>query len=160
MHSLLHSVPLTLDRPPPLLLYFWKRAFSMTSVFSWQNSVSLWPASFWTPRPNLPITPGSSWIHTCIPVPINEKDIFFVLILQGPVGLHGTVQLQLLQHYWSGHRLGLLWDWMVCLENEQRSFCHFWDCIQILHFGLLLTMMATPFLLSLAHNSRYNGHLS
>ena len=25
---------------------------------------------------------------------------------------------------------------MVCLGNEQRSFCCFWDCIQILHFGL------------------------
>ena len=27
--------------------------FVVTSVFSWQNSVSLWPASFCTPRPNL-----------------------------------------------------------------------------------------------------------
>ena len=24
---------------------------------------------------------------------------------------------------------------MVCLGNEQRSYCHFWDCIQVLHFG-------------------------
>ena len=30
----------------------------MTSAFSWQNSVSLWPASFCTPKPNLPLTPG------------------------------------------------------------------------------------------------------
>ena len=28
--------------------------------FSWQNSVSLFPASFCTPRPNLPNTPGIS----------------------------------------------------------------------------------------------------
>ena len=27
----------------------------MTSVFSWQNSISLCPASFYTPRPNLPV---------------------------------------------------------------------------------------------------------
>ena len=27
----------------------------MTSVFSWQNSVSLGPALFCTPRPNLPV---------------------------------------------------------------------------------------------------------
>ena len=47
-----------------------------------------------------------------------------------------TVQLQLLQYYWSRHRLGLLWYWMVCLEMN-RSFCRFWDCIQVLHFGLL-----------------------
>ena len=30
----------------------------MTSVFSWQNSISLCPASFCTPQPNLPVTPG------------------------------------------------------------------------------------------------------
>ena len=28
------------------------------SAFSWQNSVSLCPDSFCTPRPNLPVTPG------------------------------------------------------------------------------------------------------
>ena len=45
--------------------------------------------------------------YFCIPVPYNEKDVFFgVLVLKGLVGLHRTVQLQLLQHYWSGHRLG------------------------------------------------------
>ena len=39
--------------------------------------------------------------------PLNEKDIFLgVLVLKGLVGLHRTVQL--LQHYWLGHRLGLL----------------------------------------------------
>ena len=64
-----------------------------------------------------------------------------------PQGSLRTVQLQLLQHYWLGHRLGLLCCWMVCLGNEQKSFCRFWDCTQVLHFGLLLTMMATPFLL-------------
>ena len=31
-----------------------------------------------------------------------------MLVLKGLVGLHRTVQLQLLQHYWLGHRLGLL----------------------------------------------------
>ena len=36
----------------------------MTSVFSWQNSISLRPASFCTPRTNLPVTPGVSWLHT------------------------------------------------------------------------------------------------
>ena len=29
----------------------------MTSVFSWQNSISLCPASFCTPGPSLPVTP-------------------------------------------------------------------------------------------------------
>ena len=70
-----------------------------------------------------------------------------MLVLKGLVSLHRTVQLQLLQRSWLGHRLGLLWYWMVCLGNERRLFCRFWDCIQVLHFGLLLTTMATPFLL-------------
>ena len=34
----------------------------MTSVFSWQNSISLCPASFCTPTLNLPVTPGVSWL--------------------------------------------------------------------------------------------------
>ena len=69
--------------------------------------------------------------YFCIPVLYNEKDIFWgVLVLEGLVGLHRTIQLQLLQHYWLRHRFGLLWFWMVFLGNEQRPFCHFWDCIQ------------------------------
>ena len=36
--------------------------------------------------------------------------------LPSPVGLHRTIQLQLLQHYWLGHRLGLLWiTWITCM---------------------------------------------
>ena len=93
------------------------------------NSVSLCPMSFCTPRPNLPVTPGISWLSTfCIPIPYNEEDIFFlcVLVLEGLVGLHRTVQCQLLQYYWLGHRFGLLWYWMVCSGNEHRLFCHSW----------------------------------
>jgi len=33
--------------------------------------------------------------------------------------LHRSVQLQLLQHYWLGHRLGLWWCWMDALEMNQ-----------------------------------------
>ena len=85
-----------------------------------------------------------------------------VLVLKGLVGLPRTIQLQLLQHYWLGHRLGLPWYGMVCLGKEQRSFCRFWDCIQVLHFGLfcwpwwlLHFFWGIP-----ACSSRYNGHLS
>ena len=74
-------------------------------------------------------------------------DLFWVLVLEGLVGLHRRIEFQLLQHYWLGHRLGLLWYRMVCLGNEQRSFCHFWGCTQVLHFELLLIMLATPLLL-------------
>ena len=47
-----------------LLLCCWKRVFTMTSAFSWQNSIKLCPASFCTLRPNLPVTPGVSWLPT------------------------------------------------------------------------------------------------
>ena len=81
-------------------------------------------------------------------VPYNEKGhLFWVLVLKELVGDHRTIQLQLLQHYWLGPILRLLWYWIVSLGNELRSFWHFCDCTQVLHFRLLLTMMATPFLL-------------
>ena len=41
----------------------------MTSVFSWQHSVSLCPASFCTPRPNLPVTGegnGNTLQYSCL----------------------------------------------------------------------------------------------
>ena len=47
------------------------------------------------------------------------KRTSFLGVLEGLVGLHRPVQLQLLQHYWLGHRLGLLWYWMVCLETKR-----------------------------------------
>ena len=75
---------------------------------------SLCPASFHIPRPNLPVTPGVSWLPTfAFQSPIMKRTIFWVLVLKGLVGLHRTVQLQLLQCYSLGHRLGLLWYWTV-----------------------------------------------
>ena len=81
--------------------------------------------------------------------------------LPSPLGHHRTIQIQHLQHYWLGQRLGLLSYWMICLENEQISFCLFWDCTQVPNFRLLLTVSTTPFLVRvLAHSRRYNGHLN
>ena len=98
----------------------------MTSTFSWQNSISLCSALFCTPRPNLSVTPDISWLPNFVfQSPLWEGHLFWVLVLEGLVGLHRTVQFQLLQHYWSGHRLGLLWYWMACLGNEKRQFCCF-----------------------------------
>ena len=79
----------------------------MTSAPSLQNSISLCPASFCTPRPNLPVTPGISSLPTfAFQSPIMKEHLFWVLVPQGLVGLHRTVQL--LQRYWLGHRLELL----------------------------------------------------
>ena len=73
-----------------------------------QNSISLCPASFCTPRPNLPVTPNISLLPTfALQSPMMKRTYVGLLVLEGLVGLHRTVQLQLLQHYWSGHRLGL-----------------------------------------------------
>ena len=97
----------------------------------------LCPASFSTPRPNLPVTAAMSWLPTfAFLSSLIKKTSFWRVVLKGLVGLHRTIQLQLLQHYWLGHRLGLPGYWMGCLGNEQRSFCCFWDCIQVLHFRL------------------------
>ena len=73
--------------------------------------------------------------YFCIPVPYNEKDIFLGVSSRRSCrsswnGLTSASSALLV-----GHRLGLQWYWMVCLGNEQKSFC-FWDCIQVLHFGL------------------------
>ena len=130
----------------------------MTNTLSWQNSVSLWPASFCTPRSNVPVTPGIFDFlhlhsgprqptllecryngHSCLENPWTEEPgglqsmgsqrvrhdwatLLSFSFLEGLVGLHRTIQLQLLQHYWSGLRLELLWYWMVCLEmNRDHS---------------------------------------
>ena len=45
-----------------------------------------------------------------------------MLVLEGLVGLHRTVQLQLLQHYWSGHRRGLCGiEWFALETNRDHS---------------------------------------
>ena len=69
-------------------------------------------------------------------IPELNGHLFGVLILDCLVGLHRTIELQLLHHYCLENRFGLLWFWMTCLGNEQRSFFRFWGCTQELHFGL------------------------
>ena len=105
-----------------LLLCCWKRVFTMTSAFSWQNSISLCPTSFCPARPNLPVTPGISWLPTfAFQSPIMKRTSFLGVSLEGLVGLYRTVQIQILQYYLSQHRLGFLWCWMVCLGNRDHS---------------------------------------
>ena len=131
----------------------------MTNVFSWQNSISLCPASFSIPKPNLPLPQVFLDFLLLHSSPLQWKGhLFWVLVLKGLVGLHRTVQLKLLQCYWLGHRLGLLWYLIFCLENEQRCFYSFWDCTQVLHFRLFwLWGLLHFFYRTLAHSSRYNG---
>ena len=44
-----------------------------------------------------------------------------MLILKGLVGLHRTVQPQLLQCYWLGHRLGRDIEWFALETNRDHS---------------------------------------
>ena len=45
-----------------------------------------------------------------------------MLVLEGLVGLHRIFQLQLLQHYWSGHRLGYCdIEWFALEMNRDHS---------------------------------------
>ena len=55
--------------------------FAMTSVFSWQKSISLCPASFCTPRPKLTAIPGISWLPTfALQSPIMKRTSFLGVI--------------------------------------------------------------------------------
>ena len=57
------------------------------------------PASFCTPRPNLPITPGISWFPTFdFQSPMMKGHLFLMLVLEGLIGLHRTGEHQLLWH--------------------------------------------------------------
>ena len=45
-----------------------------------------------------------------------------MLVLEGPIGLHRTIQLQLLQHYWLGIDLGYCdIEWFALETNRDRS---------------------------------------
>ena len=50
--------------------------------------------------------------------------LFWVFVLECLVGLHWLILLQLLQHYWLGHRLGLHWYWISFLGNRDHSIVY------------------------------------
>ena len=81
----------------------------MTSAFSRENSISLCPASFSVLQGQisllLQVFLDFLPLHSSLQK--RKGHIFGVLVLQELVGLHRMLQLQLLQHYWSGQRFGL-----------------------------------------------------
>jgi len=95
-----------------------KRMFAMTGVFSWEDSISFALLHF--------VHQGQTYL--LLQVSLNflllnsnplwwKGHLFLVLVLEGLVGLHRTIQLQFLWHQWLGHSLGsvmlntLLWKW-------------------------------------------------
>ena len=114
------------------------KGYLLGPMCSPDKTVSLCPASFCTPRPNLLVTPGTSWFPTfAFQYPMRKRTSLLVLVLEGLVGPqnHST---SVSSNEWLGNRLGLLWYSMVCLVDEQRSFCHFLDYTQVLHFGFFV----------------------
>ena len=134
----------------------------MTSVFSWQNSVSLCPASFCTPRPNLPVTPGIPRFPT----------FAFLSPMMKRTSLSGVSSRRSCRssskHSTSTSSAFLVgtYTWITVIWNYFALETEIIVSFLRLHpstafWTLLLTMNATPFLLRiLAHSSRYNGHLN
>ena len=87
------------------------------------KTISLCPASFCIPRPNLPVTPGVSWLPTfAFQSPIMKRTSFWVLVLEGLAGLPRPVQIQLLQLYWWRHRLDYCnTEWFALETNRDHS---------------------------------------
>ena len=70
-----------------------------------------------------------------------------MLVLKGLVGLHRNVQLQLLQCYWLGHRLGLLdIEWFALETNRDHSIV-FEIASKYCVLDSFVDQMATRFLL-------------
>ena len=113
-------------------------AISFSNAWKWKVKVKLlshvWLFAIpWTAAHQAPPSMGFS-----------RQEYWSGVPLPSLVGLHRTVQFQLLRRYCLGHILELPWYWMVCLGNEQRSFCRFWDCIQVVHFGLFVDYDGYP----------------
>ena len=86
--------------------------------------------------------------YFCIPVPYNEKDIyFFIFILEGLVGFHRTIQLQLLQGYWLGIDLDYRdIEWFALEMNRDHSIV-FETTTKYCISDCFVDYDATPFLL-------------
>ena len=129
------------------LLCCWKIAFAMTSGFSWQNSVSLCPISFWTLRLKLQVITGISWLPTfAFQSPMVKRTSFWVLVLEGLVGLHKTFNSRFFSISDWGMSLGYYHVERFALEmNGEHSVI-----FEITHKhwigAVLLTLRTTPFL--------------
>ena len=70
----------------------------MTGESFWQNSVSLALLHFVLQGQTCLVLQVSLEFLLLHPIPYDEENIFLVLVLDGLVGLHRTIQLQLFWH--------------------------------------------------------------
>ena len=74
------------------------------------------------PRPNLPVTPGVSWLPIfAFQSPIMKRTSFLGVSSKRSCRSSQNHSTSASSALLVGHRLELLWYWMVCLRNEQRS---------------------------------------
>ena len=93
--------------------------------FSWQSSASLLLESFCTPMPKLSVIPGMSWLSTfAFHSSMKERIPFLFLDASSRWVCKSSYNCptSATSVYSSGNRLGLLYYWMVCLGNKERSF--------------------------------------
>ena len=110
----------------------------MTSAFSWQNSVSLCPASFCTPRPNLPVTLGIFWLPS-FSCPLWWKGhLFLVLVPEGLVGHHRTNTWKDAQH----HSLSARESKMQYLDAMSKT--KEWSLFQGKPFSIIVIQVCAP----------------
>ena len=114
------------------LLCCWKRVFAMSSVFSWQNAISLCLFHFVLQGQTCLLFQVSLDFLLSHSSPLWWKGLLcLVLVLEGVLVHHKTVKLQLLQHEWLVHR-----HWITLLWSETAPKNSISD-----------SMRATPFLL-------------
>ena len=95
---------------------------AVTSGFSWQNSVSLCLLHFVNKGQICLLHQVSLDFLLLHSSPLGWKGhLFLVLFLKGLVGLHRTVQLQLLHHLCLGHSLGLVESY-ICNPESKTHF--------------------------------------
>ena len=135
----------------------------MISVFSWQNSVSLCPASFCTPRPNL----AAALAVSCLPTFTFQSRVMKRASFFGVSSRRSYRSSQNCSTSASSALLVEAQTWITVILNglpwkRREIILSFQRLYPSTAFQtLFLTMMATSFLLRiLAHSSRYNGHLN
>ena len=131
------------------LLYCWKRVFAMFGAFSWQNLVSLCPASFCSPKSNLPVTLAVLDFLLFHSKPQGWIELFLVLVLGGLLGFLELINFSFLGI--SGRGIDFNYcdiEWLAletnqdhfvifevapknCILNCKSVFCWLWG---LLHF--------------------------
>ena len=133
--------------------------------FAWQNSVSCCPPSFCTPRPNLPVTLGVSWLPTfAFQSPMMKKTSFGELVLEGLVHLHRLFNFSFFSV--TGRRIDLYYcdiEWFALETNRDHSVVSETAskyCILDFFFDYNGWWLVHFFHGILVHSSGYYGHMS